>query len=70
MYVCQVIIACKFAISEFLESFNSRTNKQHTKSFMLSGSKITEIFCILDDFYNFYDVLTTKLALKRIKKHR
>ena len=39
-------------------------------SFMLSGGKITDFFCIFVGFYNFYDVLTAKYTLRAIKKHR
>lgn len=35
---------------------------------MITEDKITEIFCIVDDFCNFYDALMAKYTFKALKK--
>ena len=35
---------------------------------MITDDKVTEIFCMVDDFYKFFDVMSTKYTLKTIGK--
>ena len=40
-----------------------RTNIQ-TKNAIITKDKVTKIFCMADDFYKFFDAMTTKYTLK------
>ncbi len=35
---------------------------------MITEAKVTEIFCMADDFCKFFDAMTTKYALKPAEK--
>lgn len=35
---------------------------------MITDDKVTEIFCMVDDFCKFFDVMSTKYTLKTIGK--
>ena len=32
---------------------------------MITEDKVTEIFCMADDFYKFFDAMTTALSFKK-----
>ncbi|KXB76346.1 hypothetical protein HMPREF1860_01621 [Prevotella amnii] len=35
---------------------------------MITEDKVTEIFCMADDFYKFFDAMTAKYTLKPYRK--
>lgn len=37
---------------------------------MITEDKVTEIFCITDDFFKFFDVMTAKHTLKSARKRK
>ena len=37
---------------------------------MITGDKVTEIFCMADDFCKFFDAMTTKYTLKPTGKRK
>jgi hypothetical protein len=54
-------------ISEIFSIFVG-ANKKTKKIAMITEDKITEIFCIVDDFCKFYDALMAKYTFKALKK--
>ena len=61
-------------ISEICCNFKELTYKQlQTKIAMITEDKVTEIFCMADDFCKFFDAMTAKYTLKpngKRKYHR
>ncbi len=53
-------IYCNFIVSKYKEL--------QTKIAIITGSKVTDIFCIADDFYKFYDAMVEKNTLPRHAK--
>ena len=52
-------------ISEIRCNFKGLINKQlQTKVAMITEDKVTEIFCMADDFCKFFDAMTAKYTLK------
>ena len=52
-------------ISEICCNFKELIYKQlQTKIAMITEDKITEIFCMADDFCKFFDAMTAKYTLK------
>ena len=52
-------------ISEICYNFKELIYKQlQTKSAMTTEDKVTEIFCMADDFCKFFDAMTAKYTLK------
>lgn len=46
----------------------SKYKELQTKIAIITGSKVTDIFCIADDFYKFYDAMVEKNTLPRHAK--
>ena len=58
-------------ISEICCNFKELIYKQlQTKIAMITEDKVTEIFCMADDFCNFFDAMTTKYTLKPTRKRK
>ena len=58
-------------ISEIYCNFNGVIYKQlQTKNAMITENKVTEIFCMADDFCKFFDAMTTKYTLRPIGKRK
>jgi len=55
-------ICCNFKVLIYIEL--------QTKIAMISEAKVTEIFCMADDFCKFFDAMTTKYALKPTGKRK
>ena len=52
-------------ISEICCKFKELIYKQlQTKIAMITEDKVTEMFCVADDFCNFFDVMVVKYTLK------
>ena len=52
-------------ISEICRNFKELIYKQlQTKNAMNTEDKVTEIFCMADDFCKFFDAMTAKYTLK------
>ena len=41
-----------------------------TRIAMITGDKVTEIFCMADDFCKFFDAMTAKYTLKPTRKRK
>ena len=58
-------------ISEICCNFKELIYKQlQTKIAMITEDKVTEIFCMADDFCKFFDAMTAKYTLKPIGKRK
>ena len=58
-------------ISEICCNFKALTYKQlQTKIAMITEDKVTEIFCMADDFCKFFDAMTAKYTLKATEKRK
>ena len=58
-------------ISEICCNFKELIYKQlQTKIAMITEDKVTEIFCMADDFYKFFDAMITKYTLKPTGKRK
>ena len=58
-------------ISEIRCNFKGLINKQlQTKVAMITEDKVTEIFCMADDFCKFFDTMTAKYTLKPTGKRK
>ena len=58
-------------ISEFCYNFKELIYKQlQTKIAMITEDKVTEIFCMADDFCKFFDAMTAKYTLKATEKRK
>lgn len=58
-------------ISEFCCNFIvSRYKVLQTKNAMITENKVTEIFCMADDFCKFFDAMTARYTLKKNKKRK
>ena len=58
-------------ISEVCCKFKELINKQlQTKIAMTTEDKVTEIFCMADDFCKFFDAMTAKYTLKPTGKRK
>ena len=58
-------------ISEFCCNFKELIFKQlQTKIAMITEDKVTEIFCMADDFCKSFDAMTTKYTLKPTGKRK
>ena len=58
-------------ISEVCCKFKELINKQlQTKIAMITEDKVTEIFCMADDFCKFFDTMTAKYTLKPTGKRK
>ena len=58
-------------ISEICCNFKELIYKQlQTKIAMITEDKVTEIFCMADDFCKFFDAMTAKYALKPTGKRK
>ena len=55
-------ICCNFKVLIYIEL--------QTKIAMITEAKVTEIFCMADDFCKFFDAMTTKYALKPAGKRK
>ena len=55
-------ICCNFKVLIYIEL--------QTKIAMITEAKVTEIFCMADDFCKFFDAMTTKYALKPTGKRK
>ena len=56
-------------ISEICCNFKELIYKQlQTKIAMITEDKVTEIFCMADDFCKFFDAMTAKYTLKLQEK--
>ena len=58
-------------ISEICYKFKELINKQlQTKIAMITEDKVTEIFCMADDFCKFFDAMTAEYTLKPTGKRK
>ena len=58
-------------ISEICCNFKELIYKQlQTKIAMITEDKVTEIFCMADDFCKFFDAMTAKYTLKPTGKRK
>ena len=58
-------------ISEICCNFKALTYKQlQTKISIITKDKVTEIFCMADDFCKFFDAMTAKYTLKATEKRK
>ncbi len=58
-------------ISEICRNFIVLKYKElQTKIAMITEDKVTEIFCMADDFCKFFDTMMTKYTLKPVKKRK
>ena len=58
-------------ISEICYNFKELIYKQlRTKNAMITEDKVTEIFCMADDFCKFFDAMTVKYTLKPTGKRK
>ena len=58
-------------ISEICCNFKELIYKQsQTKIVMITEDKVTEIFCMADDFCKFFDAMTAKYTLKPTGKRK
>ena len=58
-------------ISETCCKLKKLINKQlQTKNAMITEDKVTEIFCMADDFCKFFDAMTAKYTLKPTGKRK
>ena len=58
-------------ISEICCNFKELIHKQlQTKIAMIAEDKVTEIFCMSDDFCKFFDAMTAKYTLKPTGKRK
>jgi len=58
-------------ISEICCKFKELINKQlQTKIAMTTEDKVTEIFCMADDFCKFFDAMTAEYTLKPTGKRK
>ena len=58
-------------ISEICYNFKELIYKQlQTKIAMITEDKVTEIFCMADDFCKFFDAMTAKYTLKPTGKRK
>ena len=58
-------------ISEVCCKFKELINKQlQTKIAMITEDKVTEIFCMADDFCKFFDTMTAKYTLIPTRKRK
>ena len=55
-------ICCNFKMLIYIEL--------QTKIAMITEAKVTEIFCMADDFCKFFDAMTAKYALKPAGKRK
>ena len=59
------------AISEICYKFKELINKQlQTKIAMTTEDKVTEIFCMADNFCKFFDAMTAKYTLIPTRKRK
>ena len=64
-------MSINLVISEFCCNFKELTFKQlQTKIAMITEDKVTEIFCMADDFCKSFDAMTTKYTLKPTGKRK
>ena len=64
-------MSINLVISEICCTFKVLTYKQlQTKIAMVTKDKTTEIFCVADNFYKFFDTITAKYTLKPIGKRK
>ena len=60
-------MSINLVISEICRNFKALIYKQlQTKIAMITEDKVTEIFCMADDFCKFFDAMATKERLLRI----
>ena len=58
-------MSINLVISEICYGFKELIYKQlQTKAAMITEDKVTEIFCMADDFCKFFDAMTAKYTLK------
>ena len=64
-------MSINWVISEICCNLNELICKQlQTKIAMITENKVTEIFCMADDFCKFFDAMTTKYTLKPTGKRK
>ena len=64
-------MSINLVISEICCNFKELKYKQlQTKIAMITEDKVTEIFCMADDFCKFFDAMTTKYTLKPTGKRK
>ena len=64
-------MSINLAISEICYKFKELINKQlQTKNAMITEDKVTEIFCMADNFCKFFDAMTAKYTLKPTGKRK
>ena len=64
-------MSINLVISEICYNFKELIYKQlQTKIAMITEDKVTEIFCMVDDFCKFFDAMTTKYTLKPTGKRK
>ena len=64
-------MSINLAISEICYKFKELINKQlQTKIAMTTEDKVTEIFCMADNFCKFFDTMTAKYTLKPTGKRK
>ena len=64
-------MSINLVISEICCKFKELIHKQlQTKNAMITEDKVTEIFCMADDFCKFFDAMTAKYTLKPTGKRK
>ena len=64
-------MSINLVISGICCKFKELINKQsQTKIAMITEDKVTEIFCMADDFCKFFDAMTAKYTLKPTGKRK
>ena len=64
-------MSINLVISEICCNFKELIYKQlQAKTSMITEDKVTEIFCMVDDFCKFFDAMTTKYTLKPTGKRK
>ena len=64
-------MSINLVISEIYCNFKELKYKQlQTKIAMITEDKVTEIFCMADDFCKFFDAMTAKYTLKPTGKRK
>ena len=64
-------MSINLVISEICYKFKELINKQlQTKIAMITEDKVTEIFCMADDFCKFFDAMTAEYTLKPTGKRK
>ena len=64
-------MSINLVINEIYCNFKELIYKQlQTKNAMITEDKVTEIFCMADDFCKFFDAMTAKYTLKPTGKRK